>query len=78
MSEKKQTFEENLAELEALVASMESGDMGLEEMVTAFEKGQRLVSACTKRLNEVEKRIEVIRKKNDGTADTTSELPPMA
>ncbi len=77
MSETQKTFEESLAELEALVANMESGKMGLEEMVSAFEKGQVLVKACSERLNEVERRIEVIRKKSDGTADDTSALPPM-
>ncbi len=77
MSETKKTFEESLAELEALVANMESGKMGLEEMVSAFEKGQVLVKACSERLNEVERRIEVIRKKSDGTAADTSALPPM-
>lgn len=73
---KTQTFEESLAELEKLVADMESGTMGLEEMVSAFEKGQKLVKTCNERLGEVERRIEVIRKGADGKA-TTQPLPPM-
>ena len=72
------TFEESLKELEQLVADMESGSMGLEDMVKAFERGQELVKSCTDRLNEVERRIEVIRKKADGSADTTVPLPPMS
>ncbi len=76
MSEKKKTFEENLGELEKLVASMESGEMGLEEMVAAFERGQKLAKACGDRLDEVERRIEVIKKGAAGTA-TTEPLPPM-
>lgn len=75
-SKKKKTFEESLSELEALVAKMEEGVMGLEEMVAAFEKGQKLVSTCTERLNEVERRIEVIKKGANGAADTEP-LPPM-
>ena len=76
MEKNTQSFEDALKELEELVGRMESGEMGLEEMVAAFEKGQKLVKSCTDRLNEVERRIEVIKKNADGTA-TTVELPPM-
>lgn len=72
-----QSFESALQELESLVSAMESGNMGLEEMVTAFEKGQKLAKACTDRLNEVERRIEVIKKNADGSASSATELPPM-
>ena len=58
MEKNTQSFEDALAELEELVRKMESGEMGLEEMVAAFEKGQKLVKSCTDRLNEVERRIE--------------------
>ena len=77
MEKNTQSFEDALSELEELVRKMESGEMGLEEMVAAFEKGQKLVKSCTDRLNEVERRIEVIKKNADGTA-TTAELPPMS
>lgn len=71
--EEQKTFEESLKELEEIVSKMEAGDMGLEEMVAAFEKGQNLVKICNDRLNEVEHRIDVIRSKNE-----TAPLPPMA
>ena len=77
MEKNTQSFEDALSELEELVGKMESGEMGLEEMVAAFEKGQGLVKSCTDRLNEVERRIEVIKKNADGSA-TTAPLPPMA
>ncbi len=76
MEKNTQSFEDALSELEELVGKMESGEMGLEEMVAAFEKGQGLVKSCTDRLNEVERRIEVIKKNADG-AIATAELPPM-
>ena len=47
MEKNTQSFEDALAELEELVRKMESGEMGLEEMVAAFEKGQKLVKSCT-------------------------------
>ena len=76
MEKNTQSFEDALSELENLVGRMESGEMGLEEMVAAFEKGQQLVKSCTDRLNEVERRIEVIKRNADGTAATVA-LPPM-
>ena len=50
MAEKKKNFEESLAELEKIVADMEGGEMGLEDMVAAFERGQKLVKECGRRL----------------------------
>lgn len=69
-------FEPALAELEALVQKMEQGEMGLDDMVNAFERGQKLVQHCSAKLNEVERRIELLVKGADGQA-TTKPLPPM-
>ena len=77
MSEKKKSFEESLAELEKIVSEMESGEMGLEEMVASFERGQKLVKACGKRLDEIERRIEVIKRGTDGQPEGTEPLPDM-
>ena len=44
--------------------------MGLDEMVNAFERGQKLVRHCTDKLNEVERRIEQLVKGPDGQATT--------
>jgi exodeoxyribonuclease VII small subunit len=63
-------FEPALAELETLVQKMEQGEMGLDEMVNAFERGQQLVRHCTDKLNEVERRIELLVKGPDGQATT--------
>lgn len=41
MSNKK-TFEENLQELEAIVAKLENGDVALEEAIIEFQKGMVL------------------------------------
>ena len=66
-TEKAQSFEKALARLEEIAAEMENGDLGLEKMVAAFEEGQKLVKLCSSKLNEVEKRIEMLVKKSDGT-----------
>lgn len=44
--------------------------MGLDDMVNAFERGQQLVRHCTNKLNEVERRIELLVRGPDGEATT--------
>ena len=62
----KRTFEEALERLEAIAQAMETGNLGLEKMVEAYEEGQALIKECSSKLNEVEKRIELLVKKEDG------------
>jgi exodeoxyribonuclease VII small subunit len=64
------SFERALERLEKIVSEMESGTMSLEEMIGRFEEGQGLIRICTKKLNEVERKIEVLVKKGD---DVTAE-----
>ena len=68
--EKSQNFEKALARLEEIAAEMESGELGLEKMVAAFEEGQKLVKLCSTKLNEVEKKIELLVKNADGSVGT--------
>jgi exodeoxyribonuclease VII small subunit len=65
-ADKGQSFEKALARLEEIAAEMEGGELGLEKMVAAFEEGQKLVKLCSSKLNEVEKKIEMLVKKSDG------------
>jgi len=55
-------FEDNLKALEGLVEKMESGTMNLDEMITAFEEGRKLVSDCQKDLESIRQRIEKVTK----------------
>lgn len=57
-------FEEALKRLEALVTEMEAGNLSLDQMIAHFEEGSNLVDFCGKRLNEVERRIEKLVKKD--------------
>ena len=50
-------FEKDIAELEALVASMESGELTLEESLQAFEKGVGLARRCQRSLANAEARV---------------------
>lgn len=51
-------FDQALVRLERVVARMESGEVGLEQAVALFEEGQRHLEVCTRRLAEIERRIE--------------------
>ncbi|MCX7591291.1 MAG: exodeoxyribonuclease VII small subunit [Kiritimatiellae bacterium] len=68
--EKQPGFEEAMKRLEAIVAEMEKGTLGLDEMISRFEEGQALVAYCNKKLNEVERKIEILRKKENGELAT--------
>jgi exodeoxyribonuclease VII small subunit len=53
-------FEEKLGKLEELVAKMESGSMKLDDMITAFEEGRKLVAECQGELESIRLRIEKV------------------
>jgi len=55
-----QNFETALKRLEAIVAAMESGELDLDTMIASFAEGQQLLQFCTRKLNEVEAKIEAI------------------
>ena len=59
-SRKPFNFEKSLAELEALVARMEEGELSLEEQLKAFEQGVRLTQQCQQALNEAQQRVQVL------------------
>jgi exodeoxyribonuclease VII small subunit len=62
----KMKFEEALTKLEKIVEEMESGEVSLEKSIAKYEEGMKLVSFCTQKLNEAEKKIEIIMKNKNG------------
>jgi len=64
--EKKETFEESLGALEKIVAQLEEGDLPLEKSLELFEEGVRLSKKCQQRLEQAERRIELLVKDSDG------------
>lgn len=54
------SFEEAMAELEQLVARMESGELPLEASVAAYRRGSELVRYCAQQLDEVENQVKVL------------------
>lgn len=55
---KKQSFEESLAELEAIVERMESGELSLEASLEAFESGMRLSKEAQEALAAAELKVQ--------------------
>lgn len=53
-------FETALAQLEALVAKMESGSLALDESLAAYEKGVELAKICQRRLDQAEQQVKVL------------------
>jgi exodeoxyribonuclease VII small subunit len=61
-----QTFEESVAQLEQIVAAIESGQIGLEQSLAKYEQGMELVKRCRGILDSAEKRIEQLSETNCG------------
>ena len=59
-------FEAQLATLERIVRELERGDLPLEQSLDLFEQGVKLSRECQERLNEAERRIEVLLRGGDG------------
>jgi exodeoxyribonuclease VII small subunit len=57
-------FEKSLAELEALVGRMESGELSLEDSMKQFERGIQLARACQQMLKQAELKVQQLVQKN--------------
>lgn len=61
----KDKFEDALGKLEDIVRRMEAGDMTLEESLKAFEEGIKLARLCSRKLDEAERRVEMLLKQEE-------------
>jgi exodeoxyribonuclease VII small subunit len=59
-------FEEALKRLEQIVGRLEAGELALEEAIQLFEEGMRISEFCGQKLDEAERRIEVLVKNAKG------------
>ena len=64
MAEKK--FEAALTRLEEIVKELEQGDLPLEQSLKLFEEGIKLSRICNSRLEDAERRVEVLLKDEAG------------
>jgi len=81
-------FEHTLAELEALVAQLESGDLPLDEALRTFEHGVRLTRDCQAALSSAQQKVQLLLQRGESavieefgsTSDSTTveRVPPTA
>lgn len=69
---KEPKFEDQLKRLEDIVGRMESGDLTLDESLKLYEEGVKLSQGCTRRLEEAQKRIEILLRSSSGELKTVS------
>ena len=66
MSAKKQTFEQQIARLEEIVAALEKGDAQLADSLALFAEGTKLIAACTQEPDKAEQQVVKLMKGADG------------
>lgn len=69
MAERKLDFEEALARLEEVVKELEDGGLSLEKSLELFEEGVKLVKFCKMELDQAERKIEIVLKKDEDYND---------
>lgn len=57
-------FEKSLAELQALVERLESGELSLEDSLGAFEQGVALTRDCQQALSQAEQKVQLLLERN--------------
>ena len=72
---KKEPFEKSLKRLEEIVQKMEDGSLALEESLQLYEQGVTLTRVCAQKLNEAEKKIEVLTRDDQGGIKVKGDEP---
>jgi exodeoxyribonuclease VII small subunit len=70
MATKPKKFEDELKDLEAIVNQIDSGELSLEESIGAFERGVTLVKTLNQKLDEIERKVEVLTRTATGALQT--------
>jgi exodeoxyribonuclease VII small subunit len=70
------SFEDALRELEQILTEIESGEMGLEDSLAKYERGNFLIQHCRAVLSSAEKQIELLSKAPDGGLQSEPLSPP--
>ncbi len=72
------TFEKAMQRLDEIVEQMEANKLPLEELLTGYEEGLKLVKLCSEKLDAAEKRIEIITRDATGKPQVTEFEPAKA
>lgn len=60
-------FEEAMTKLEGEVKKLESGNMTLDESISAFEEAVKLIGVCNKHLENAERKVRLLTEGADGS-----------
>lgn len=71
------TFEASFSRLEVILEQMNSGNVSLDESLKLYEEADKLIVTCSKRLNEAERKIEVLMKNRNGELALGSDNKPL-
>ncbi len=71
-SSKEPRFEEAIDRLENIVGNLEAGDLSLDDSLRLFEEGVRLTRMCASRLDEAQRRIEMLTRGTGGELKLTA------
>lgn len=63
------SFEEKIENLENIVSDLEKGNLNLDDSMSKFEEGMKLSKACSKILEEAEKKITILIKEEEGVKE---------
>lgn len=78
MATTRRKFEDELKDLEGIVGQIDSGELSLEDSITAFERGVGLVRSLNQKLDEVERKVELLMRNAQGELKTTAYDPAAA
>lgn len=65
-TKKKLNFEQSMMRLEEIVGLLERGDAPLEQAMTLFEEGAKLLRECTAQLDQAEQKVTLLTVEQDG------------
>ena len=66
MAEKKLTFEQAMGRLEEIVAQLEAGDHSLDNSLSLYEEGAKLMKQCATMLDKAEQKVMKLRTDANG------------
>lgn len=76
-TEKGLTFEDSFSRLEEILEKMNSNTISLDESLSLYEEADKLISLCSKRLNDAERKVEVLIKNRNGEIQFGPDQKPL-
>ncbi len=70
-----QSFEQQLEQIETIVADLESGNLSLDTMLVRYESGMKLIDACQQRLATAELKVTEIAEATSLNAHNSDKWP---